>query len=304
MNPVRKVVVFGGSGFLGSHVADALSDEGYDVTIYDLRESPHLKDNQKMVVGDVLDEGKVNRTLKGAEYVYNFSGIAEIEECSNKPLDMVKHNILGHATILDKSRLNDIKRVIYASSIYVYGRHGSFYRIGKQTCEQLLEEYHARFKLDYTILRYGSLYGPRFQTWNGVYKYIYQAIKERRIDYPGTGEEKREYIHVSDAARLSVDILKDEFKNKCMVITGNYTLSSKELLTMIREMLGEEVEINFTNQRSQHHYNITAHSFVPKVGMKLMPNPSIDMGEGILNQIEEIYKEIKNEDLDFIAQDR
>lgn len=289
----KRVVVFGGSGFLGSHVADVLSEKGYDVTIYDMTESPYLRENQHMVIGNVLDEEKVDKVLKDIEYVYNFSGIADIVECSEKPLESVKNNILGHTIILDKCRLNGVKKVIYASSVYVYGKHGSFYRITKQTCEQLLEEYQERYGLSYAILRFGSLYGPRPQSWNGVYRYIHQAITEGRIDYPGTGEEKREYIHVYDAAKLSIDILRDEFENKCMVITGNYTLTSKELLVMIKEMLNNDIKLNFNNERSQHRYNITAHSFVPKIGIKLTPNPSVDMAEGILHQIEDIFKEIK-----------
>jgi UDP-glucose 4-epimerase len=132
--------------------------------------------------------------------------------------------------------------------------------------------------------------------WNGLYRYIYHAIKEGKIDYPGTGEEKRDYIHVFDAARLSADILKDEFKNKCVVITGNTTLSSKDLLSMINEMLDNKIKINFTKNTMFHHYNITPYSFIPKMGIKIVANPSMDMGEGILRQIEEIYKQIKHND--------
>lgn len=293
----QKVIIFGGSGFVGSHVADVLSERGYDVTIYDLKQSPYLRPDQNMIIGNILDEETVEKTLKNVEYVYNFSGIADIDECSKDPLKSVKHNILGHSILLDKCRSNQVKRVIYASSVYVYGKHGSFYRITKQTCEQLIEEYHEKYGMDYTILRYGSLYGSRSQPWNGVYGYIYQAVKEKKIDYTGTGEEKREYIHVLDAARLSVDVLDDAFKNKCIVITGSYVLSSKELLMMIREMLNNNVKINFTDKISQHHYNITPHSFIPKIGTKIIPNPSVDMAEGLLRQIEEIYKEIKDEDV-------
>ena len=73
-----KVVVFGGSGFLGSHVADALTKAGHDVTIYDLKRSEYLQSSQKMVVGDIFDEKLLRDTMKGAEAVYNFAGIADI----------------------------------------------------------------------------------------------------------------------------------------------------------------------------------------------------------------------------------
>ena len=305
MSAKEKVVIFGGSGFLGSHVADTLSDRGYDVTIYDLKRSSYLRADQNIIIGDVLDESKVSNALKGTDYVYNFSGVADIEECSENPLPAIRHNILGHTIILEKCRENNVKRVIYSSSIYVYGRHGSFYRVTKQTCEQLIEEYYEKYNLDYSILRFGSLYGPRSQMWNGVYRYIHQAIKSGKIEYAGTGEEKREYIHVLDAAALSADMLEDKFKNKCMVITGSYVLSSKDLLTMICEILDNNVKLEFTKERTPHHYNITAHSFVPKIGSKIVPNPSIDMAEGLLQHIEEIYNTLqkdKDEDFKFVTQ--
>jgi len=295
---MKKVVVFGGSGFLGSHVSDILAERGYEVIIYDLEESPHIGKNQKIVVGNILDEEKVNSVLKDVDFVYNFSGMADLDECSQNPTECIKHNILGHTTVLDKCRKNQVKRVIFASSVYVYGKHGSFYRITKQTCEQLTEEYMEKYGLNYTVLRYGSLYGPRAQMWNSVYRYIHQAIKEGKIDYPGTGDEKREYIHVFDAANLSVDILDEKYKNRHVVITGNTLLTPKDLMSMINEMLESKVTINFADKKLYHHYNITPYSFVPKLGVKLTPNPSIDMGEGILRQIENIYKEVKNKTYD------
>lgn len=287
----EKVVVFGGSGFLGSHVADALSEQGFEVVIYDLKRSPYLKKRQIMVEADVLDEIKVNKVLKDVDYAYNFSGISDIDRCSKEIIAAVRSNMLGHAIILNGCARYKIKRIIYASSIYVYGRHGSFYRVTKQSCEQLTEQYYEQHRIPYTILRYGSLYGPRAQKWNGVYKYIYQAVKENKINYDGSGDEKREYIHVLDAARLSTDVLRDNgYKNKCVVITGQYTLSSRDLLTMISEMLSNKVKINFTQKPSPHHYNITPYAYSPTIGIKLTANPSIDMGEGIFRQIEEMSK--------------
>ncbi len=290
-----KIVIFGGSGFVGSHVADNLSEKGFEVVIYDLKDSPYIRSGQTMIVGDVLDENKVDETLKDASYVYNFSGIADLDIASDNPQKSIENNIMGHTIILEKSRHHEIKRVVFASSVYVYSKHGSFYTICKQTCEHLCEEYQRKYNLDYTILRYGSLYGPRAQMWNGVYRYLYQAIKEGKIDYPGSGDEKRRYIHVFDAARLSADVLDEKYKNQCVIITGNVDLSSRDLLTMIREMLNNKTDVQFTNKEFFHHYTLTPYSFIPKMGIQLTPNPSVDMGEGLLGQIEEIYKKVNNE---------
>ena len=66
----KKAIVFGGSGFLGSHVSDVLSEEGYEVTIFDLEPSPYLQSGQKMMVGDILDREKVIKAVKGKNIVF------------------------------------------------------------------------------------------------------------------------------------------------------------------------------------------------------------------------------------------
>jgi len=123
-----KVAVFGGSGFLGSHVADALTDSGYDVLIYDVNPSPYLSKGQRMIVGDLLDHKRVEEAVSGSDYVYNFAGIADLDEASQKPLESVKINILGNSIVLEACRKFSVKRFVFASTLYVYSKAGSFYR--------------------------------------------------------------------------------------------------------------------------------------------------------------------------------
>jgi UDP-glucose 4-epimerase len=287
----EKVVVFGGAGFLGSHVADALSDAGYEVIIFDRKKAEYAQKNQTVITGDVLDRTLVERAVEGATYVYNFSGIADLDACKKDPHKTIETNVLGHIAILDSvKKCSSVKRVLFASSVYVYSQHGSFYRISKQTCEQLLEEYEKQYGTSYTILRYGSLYGKRAQEWNGVYNYIKQAVSSGVIKYPGSGEEKREYINVSDAARLSVDALKNEFKNECITITGSTVLNSKELLMMINEIMGKKLSIHFAEDNIPGRYVITPYSFSPKLGKKLIANPSVDIGQGLVDIIQEVFQ--------------
>ena len=156
-----NVIVFGGSGFLGSHVADALSDAGHKVRIYDLRRSEYLKPTQDMIVGDILDEQKVFDAIKGMEVIYNFAGISDIDDASKKPVETVKYNILGNTILLESAMHAKAKRFIYASTVYVYSDSGSFYRCSKNACELYTETYQKQFGLDFTILRYGTLYGTR-----------------------------------------------------------------------------------------------------------------------------------------------
>jgi len=287
-----KVVVIGGSGFLGSHLADALSEAGYAVSIFDVRHSPWLRPDQEMILGDIRNEKALGDCIAGARYVYHLAGIADIGEAARSPRVTVEHNIIGSTAVLQSCLQAKVERILFASTLYVYSRQGSFYRVSKQAVELLTEAYHERFGLEYTILRYGSLYGPRAQEWNGLKRYVTQAVREGRIDYLGTGEERREYIHVIDAARLSVEALAPDYANQCLTLTGTQILNSGELLRMIQEILGGKVEITFSpEQRNPEHYELTPYRFTPRMARKIVPNVFVDIGQGILDLVEEVYLE-------------
>lgn len=290
-----KTVVFGGAGFLGSHVADALTEAKYEVTIFDRKSSPYIKKSQEMLTGDILDESLVKKVVSGKDIVFNFAGISSIDECADKPVETVKHNVLGNVIILEAAVEAKIKRFVFASSAYVYSNVGAFYKNAKQASELFIETYGKDKGLDYTIVRYGSLYGPRADENNSIYKIIKQAISNGRIDYHGTGEEIREYIHVKDAARLTVEILKEEYKNQHIVLTGNQSMKYSQLLNMIKEMLNNKVVLKYLPNISETHYAVTPYSFSPKLGKKLTSNPYIDMGQGLLEIMEDVYKEQNKE---------
>lgn len=290
-----KAIVFGGSGFLGSHVADVLLEKGYEVIIFDLKPSPYLQTGQKMIVGNILDRQAVEQAVAGCDVVYNFAGMADIEEAHEKPLETVENNILGNTIILEACRLNNVKRFVFASTVYVYSQAGSFYRSSKQACESIIENYNEVFGLPYTILRYGSLYGLRADETNWVNQILKQAVTEGKITRYGNGEEIREYIHVEDAARCSVKILDSEFENQSVIITGHQPIRVKDLMIMIREMLGSKIELEFLPTDSSLHYEITPYTFNPKIARRVISDSYLDLGQGLLQCIEELYKKGKEE---------
>ena len=284
-----KVVVIGGAGFMGSHTADVLSERGYKVTIFDNQPSPWLRDNQEMVVGDILDRNTVAEVMRGARYLYHFAGIADIGEAKARPYDTINLNVMGTTIALQAAIEAKVERLIYASTMYVYSPYGSFYRASKQAAEIIIEAYHEKYGLDYTFLRYGSLYGPRAQDWNGLRGYVNQIITKGRLDYSGTGKERREYIHVTDAARLSVDVLDEQHNNQAITVTGHQVLSSHELIDMIFEISGFEKNIQFLEpKQSSDHYVMTPYRYTPKKAKKLIPEEFIDIGQGILELVEEL----------------
>ena len=277
-----RAVVFGGSGFLGSHVADALSNAGYKVKIFDLKRSIYLRPYQEMVIGDILNYDEVLDVVSRNDNIYNFAGIADLDDATTKPIETIRLNVEGTVNILEACRLKNVRRFVYASTIYVYSNKGGFYRCSKQASELYIEEFHKRYGLDYTILRYGTLYGPRADKRNSIYSYLYQALEEKKIVCSGTGEEIREYIHVRDAARLSVQILSESFSNKYVILAGHHPMKFASLLHMIKEIMDNSIEIQFKNKPNADHYNITPYTYIPKIGSKLTLNQYIDLGQGLL----------------------
>lgn len=290
-----NITVFGGAGFLGSHVCDKLSDAGHSVTIFDIRESPWRREDQRMVVGNVLDEKAVAEAVAGAEVVYNFAGIADIGEAGSRPVDTVKYNILGNTLVLEAALKAKARRFVFASSLYVYSSAGGFYRCSKQACELYIQEYQRVHGLDYTILRYGSLYGPRADNRNAIYRFVREALEKKHISYFGHAQALREYIHVEDAAVCSVEILKPEYANKHIVLSGHQPMRVGDVLKMIREILGEPIEFEFLADDQSGHYEITPYSFNPQVGYKMTPRLSTDLGQGILRVIEDVHREIHSQ---------
>lgn len=290
-----RALVVGGSGFIGSHVADALLERGYGVRIFDLRRSPHLQTGQEMVVGDLFNEEQVRRAVAGCDYVYNFAGLTEIEVANKRPVDTVRFNVLSNTILLEACRHEGIKRFMYASTIYVHGEAGGFYRCSKQAAELYIETFQREHRLAFTMLRYGSLYGPRADHTNAVHRYLSQALLHGKIECLGNGEETREYIHVLDAARNSVEVLAPEFENQYVILTGHQPIKVRVLLEMIQEILNKKIAITFTAPNETVHYRLTPYNFTPKIGKKFIGRYYLDIGLGLLACLHEIYEKEEGE---------
>ena len=175
----KKVVIFGGSGFLGSHTADELTSNNFKVTIFDKNPSSFLKKNQDFIQGDIFDNNKINKVLKNKDYVYNFVALSNLEQSLKDPISTIDINLKSCINLLILSKKNNIKKFIFSSTFYVGGDYGGFYRCSKSASEDYIKEFYRVYGLKYSILRFGSLYGPRSDYNNG----IYNILKNFLINY-------------------------------------------------------------------------------------------------------------------------
>lgn len=294
---MKKVVIFGGSGFLGSYVADEFTRRKYEVVIADIAPSPYLKPEQTFVCVNIMEMTEVEQAIAGASFVYNFVAIANLNEAIHKPIHTMSINVMGNLNILEACRQNgNIERFVYASSAYALSSEGSFYGISKHSSEKLTDEYYKRYGLKYTVIRYGSLYGERASHNNYIYNLLSDALRNGTLHYSGDGEDIREYIHAADAAKLSVDIIEDpQYENEHIILTGIEKLKRIELLTMINEIMQNSLTIAQHQSENMGHYKITPYAFHPSAAKKLVANPYIDLGQGLLECIQVIHKELHGE---------
>jgi len=297
-----KVIVFGGSGFLGSYVCDELALRGYKVIIADIKEPMSNKVQHIYEKCDIMDASSIERLIDGnTDYVYNFAGFADLNEAQEQPLLVMQLNVIGNLNILRRCKEYSVKRFVYASSAYAFSRNGSFYGISKYTSEKITEEFYQRYGQKFSIVRYGSLYGERADEHNYIYNLLKEAVLNNCIVIKNDEDDVREYIHAKDAAKLSVDILENSsYENETIILTGFERLRRRELYDMVKEILGGDVRYEYVEKEENSvtgHYKITPYSYHPSSARKLIANPFIDMGQGIVECIVAMRKELSEDRL-------
>jgi len=286
---MKNIIVFGGSGFLGSYIVQELIKRNHSVIVADIEQSPYIQGVPFKKISILEAEAVKGILTSEIDVVYNLAGFANLDKAIHHPVETFQLNVIGNLHILEGCRKSGIQRFVYASSAYAMNDKGSFYGISKLTSEKIVREYQKRFGINYTILRYGSVYSERPYENNYIYHVVKEALMNGKIVHSGDGEEIREYIHAADAARLSVDILeKEEYLNEILILTGVERIRRIEVFQMINEMLGGKVQIELKKDGYQHHYKTTPYSFQPEASRKLVANPYIDMGQGILECIKTI----------------
>ncbi len=288
----NKVLVFGGSGFLGSHICDQLTDQNYDVTIFDKNKSKYLKKKQKIVIGDISNIKQVKNASKNKDYILHFAAVSDIEESNLDPIKTIKYNIVGTANILEVMRKNKkIKKIIYASSIYARSKEGGFYSTSKRSSESLIENYNEKFNINYSILRFGSLYGIRANFFNPINNFIKQAIRFKKIERIGDGSDVRNYINVKDAAKICIKILELNENNKHYNILGNKRMTVKSLIKLIAKKTNiKKIIFKKTKKKELLHYKVNPFSYKVYDGIFFNNKNEIKLDDGIEEMINFLKK--------------
>lgn len=178
---MKNILITGASGYLASHVADIFSKKGYNVSILDIKVSKFKKKNQKMIVCNLNDARKIDKALKNIHTVLHFAASADLEESNKNPFKTLENNVVGTISLLKACLKSNVKKIIFASSIYAISEQGGIYSTSKLSSEMIIERICKKFDLKFVILRFGSVYGGVANSFNTIQKFIKSAKVKKKF---------------------------------------------------------------------------------------------------------------------------
>ena len=296
-----RIVVTGGAGFIGSHVADAYCAAGHDVLVIDSLwehgggRRANVPENVSLVHMDIRDEaiGRVFADF-APEVVSHHAAQHSVAISARDPLYDAQINVIGLLNVLEFAQKSGVRKVIFASSGATFGtperlpiaddtpqNPSSPYGITKMVAEHYLRFFKASRGLDFTALRYGNVYGPR-QDPNGEAGVIsifigkFLAREPVRIDWDG--DQTRDYVFVQDVARVNLAAL-ERGSGGCYVIGTGIRTSVNQIYRRLVEITGFEAPVNHAPQRSGDARD--AQFDATRARLELEWTPSTDLPDGI-----------------------
>jgi UDP-glucose 4-epimerase len=260
-----KIAVTGGSGFIASHVVDQLRADGNEVVVIDHRVRPH-RDDVSFEDIDILNLSAMIQATKGCDYIFHLAAVSNVNYAHKYPVYTVDLNINGTANVLEAARLNSIRRVFFASTVWVYtGTRGNgslcedepfylpdaghIYTSSKIASEMIIHNYWQLYRQPFTILRYGIPYGPRMREELVIPIFIRKALKGEPIVIQGDGSQYRNYVYIDDLARAHMLALSGRAENQVYNLEGAQKITIKDIADTLKKVLGGGVKIEYVPAR-------------------------------------------------------
>jgi UDP-glucose 4-epimerase len=304
-----KIAVTGGSGFIASHVVDHLIADGNEVVVIDHRVRPHREDVQFEDI-DVLNLSAVIQATRGCDYIFHLAAVSNVNYAHKYPVYTVDLNVNGTTNVLEAARLNSIKRVLFASTVWVYtGTRGNgllsedepfhlpdaghIYTSSKIASEMIIHNYWQLYKLPFTILRYGIPYGPRMREELVIPIFIRKALNGEPITIEGDGSQYRNYVYVDDLARAHVLAMNARAENEVYNLEGSEKISVAQVARTINMVLGGGVRIEHTPARPGDYAGkeVSAKKILRDLGWE----PRVDFEEGMKRTVEWFVEKYENQ---------
>jgi UDP-glucose 4-epimerase len=252
----QRILVTGGSGFIGRHVVAALVRAGASVRVIDLE--PHPDPAVEVVRGDIADEAALERAFeKGIDSVVHLAAVTSVLRSLEYPELTYRTNVAGSAALLEASRNAGVKALAFASTNAVTGpmRAPAIvetatlepltpYGATKAAAEMLMSAYTASYDVRCTCLRLTNVYGPGMQAKDSIVARLMRAIRlGTTFEIYGDGRQVRDYVHAADVVEAVQLALTDERWKGPMVIGTGTSLSVLEVIEHVRRVTGAELSV-------------------------------------------------------------
>lgn len=298
-----KVLVLGGSGFIGSALIGGLLNQGHQVKIFDRnieavrQQFPEITD---AVQADFADVMSLTEAMSGVDIIFHLISTSVPATSNKNPVHDIESNLVNTVKLLELMRNADVKRIVYLSSGgTVYGAPKSLpitevhptnptcsYGIVKLAIEKYLQMYAELYQLDVTILRPSNPYGPG-QTHKGVQGFIGTCIDKINAGQPitvwGDGSVVRDYVYIDDVVSACLSAMAAEFTGPVNISSGvGYSLN--QIISMIEKHKGEEIEVVYQQKRNFDIPEVILDNQLAKTSLGWTPMTSIEQGLGLTLQ--------------------
>lgn len=297
-----KVLVTGGAGFVGREVVKKLFLEGYEVTVLDKAEKPADFAHVKYIKGDLQNAAKCVIACAGQDFVIHLGAKPRIPESFINPDDYFDDNVTGTKNILTAASAVGVRKFVYASSSSVYGNNPpphkpyhkpdplNYYAMTKLFGEHLCKQYKNMFNLDYTILRFFTVYGPEQPGCDDkglmIARFGRLAQDGEPLTVHGDGEMRRDYIHVSDVAVAVVAAIESRVKSEIFNVGTGTNISVNSIVDILREFKDVTVE----NIDKPKGYANETLADISKAKKLLGWAPKVNQADGIRDYYSSIFK--------------
>jgi len=268
---MKKVLVTGGAGFIGSHTVDELLAKGYEVFVVDDLSTGQLKNLKnkkiKFIKADITDKKKLDLIMKDIDFVIHLAAIASVSESIKDPIKTHKVNVTGTLNVFISALENNVKRVVYASSAAVYGNNKkvplsedeilnpvSPYGLHKSLKEKYANLLNKNKQTEFIGLRYFNVYGPR-QSLTGGYpavipNFCINILEGETLIIFGDGKQYRDFVYVKDVAKINILCLeKSKIKKKVFNVGTGKKIDLNKLILTIEKETGIKAKIKKEQER-------------------------------------------------------
>ncbi|MGB7789235.1 NAD-dependent epimerase/dehydratase family protein [Methanoregula sp.] len=243
----KKILITGGSGFVGRHMVKMFSDKGYRVKIFDITEPKYpLDKNTEFIKGDIFDIDSVTTAVKDTGAVIHLVGLADAGAAQKNPMKSFQLNIVSLQNILEACRICGNKKIIFPSSAAVYGitedlpikenfpvSPTNIYSAHKVLCEKMVQAYQKNYGVNYVVLRFFNVYGKGNEGVIGIF--LDKAKKGETIESFGPFQY-RDFIYAGDVANaVYMAVAHDKATNRIINIGSGRGIQMREILNLVCE---------------------------------------------------------------------